>query len=72
MKHLHFPIAILVHESGLIVGAANDYPKVVTRLPTAIWRKPSRSSKKFPAMFPARKPLWANSARSPRHKSRAW
>lgn len=33
MKHLHFPVAILTHESGLVLAAASDYPKVALRLP---------------------------------------
>jgi hypothetical protein len=32
MKHLHFPIAILTHNGGLIIAAAKAHPEIITRL----------------------------------------
>ena len=32
MKHLHFPVAILTHNGGLIIAAAKAHPEIITRL----------------------------------------
>jgi len=35
MKHLHFPTAILTHNGGLIIAAAEAHPEITTRLTAA-------------------------------------
>jgi hypothetical protein len=32
MKHLHFPVAILTHNGGLIIAAAKAHPEIIARL----------------------------------------
>ena len=32
MKHLHFPVAILTHNGGLIIAAAKAHPEIAMRL----------------------------------------
>ena len=32
MKHLHFPVAILTHNGGLIIAAAKAHPEITLRL----------------------------------------
>jgi len=33
MKHLHFPVAILTHQGGLVIAAGLATPAVAARLP---------------------------------------
>ena len=36
MRHLHFPVAILTHNGGLIIAAAKAHPEIATRLTAAV------------------------------------